>query len=111
MLDDNNLNQVVGQPTRGKNILDLLLTNYPSFTNEVEVMSPLTDIADHNIVYISVSIKACINKQPLRTVYLYHRVDWPADKAATALSEAIIKTADQTEIHVQPLWDEFQTFV
>jgi len=40
MLDDNGLSQVVDKPTRGNNILDLMLTNCPPQINKTEVMPP-----------------------------------------------------------------------
>jgi hypothetical protein len=76
-----------------------MLTNCPPFPSET---------ADHNVVYFYISTKACIIKQPPRTVYLYHKTDLPAAKeAATALSEKISQKADHTD--VQPLWDEFHS--
>ena len=49
-MDRNFLTQVVDKPTRGDNILDLLLTNVPRYVGEVQV-SP-TSLSDHHLVEV-----------------------------------------------------------
>ena len=49
MIQDNGLENVVLEPTRGKNILDLFLTNHPSKVNRVEIMM---QIRDHSTVFV-----------------------------------------------------------
>ena len=60
LAQDAALTQVVDQPTRGNNILDLFLTNMPSLVNRLESLPPLSDKADHNCVLLSISTKAFI---------------------------------------------------
>ncbi len=46
--------QLVNEPTRGENILDLLLTNDPSCVSSVDVSAPIGN-SDHG----SISFKMC----------------------------------------------------
>ena len=57
MLDDHGLVQVVEEPTRGTNILDLIVTNYPSRLNRTDV------IPGHDVVFTEVEVKPRTNKQ------------------------------------------------
>ena len=104
MLDDNRLSQVDEKNKKRQTHTTLLLINYPPLINKVEVMPPLTDIAHHNVVYINVSTKACINKQTPRTVYLYHRVDWPAVKDdVAALFGTMINNTSRSDRKTAPM--------
>ena len=53
VLSDNFLTQMVLQPTRGNNILDIVLTNNSDMVCDVEVGEP---ISDHNIVTFNVNV-------------------------------------------------------
>ena len=48
ILDDNGLAQIVGEPTRDTNILDLIATNQPSSFRRTEI---IPGVSDHEIVY------------------------------------------------------------
>jgi len=52
ILDNHGLIQLVEEPTRGTNILDLIITNYPESFRRTEVMPGLSD---HDIVYTAVN--------------------------------------------------------
>ena len=68
ILDDHRLIQLVEEPTRGTNILDLIITNYPESFRRTEVMPGLSD---HDIVYTAVNrIPAKIKQKP-RKILLY----------------------------------------
>ena len=65
-LDDLGLTQVVVQPTRKDNILDLIITNLPNQVPRIEIMP---GISDHDIVFIEFNItpsksKASPKKHP-----------------------------------------------
>ena len=58
---DTNLKQVVKDPTRNSNILDLIFTNISSHYNPPEVIAPLSS-SDHNMVLWKAKVKqGCIN--------------------------------------------------
>ena len=68
LMDDYSLEQVVQEPTIGKNILDLCFTNQPSLVNKVNIVS---GISDHDIVIMDSSIKPKFNKKKSRKVYRF----------------------------------------
>lgn len=49
-IDDCSLEQVVKEPTRGKNILDLFLLKQPSLVHSTKIIPPL-GMGDHDIVH------------------------------------------------------------
>ena len=53
------LTQHVKDPTRGNNILDLILSNNPSLIDEVTVSEPLSN-SDHNTIHFNI---VCDNKK------------------------------------------------
>ena len=61
-INDFSLSQVVDLPTRKANILDLFFTSNPSLVNQVTTTPPLTEKADHDIVFIDVNTQAFIPK-------------------------------------------------
>ena len=54
LLDDFSLVQMVNEPTRGENVLDLCLTSNHTSVNDISI---LLRIADHDIVVANVSTK------------------------------------------------------
>ena len=73
VLADNGLTQMVTQPTRDENTLDLFITNNPSVIDSVEtVPGP----ADHAAVVIDGDLSAIRHHQKPRNIRLYKRADW-----------------------------------
>jgi len=64
---------MVTEPTRGDNILDLFITDNPTFVQKVNI---LPGIADHDIVYAKVNIRPQVTKQKPRIMYLYKKANW-----------------------------------
>ena len=54
ILDDYSLVQIVTEPTRHDNVLDLILTSNPTLVSKVEC---LPGLSDHDIVLAEVAIK------------------------------------------------------
>ena len=54
-ISDFNLQQMVMEPTRGANTLDLLFTNRPDILHEVKVVDGLPG-SDHDAVYFSINL-------------------------------------------------------
>ena len=89
MLDTMNdlfLTQLVEEPTRGNNILDLIFALNPAQMDKVEVIS---GISDHHAVTAFFSGKLQVNKKPRRTIYMYKRAN------KDVLTEEIRKLKDQ----------------
>ena len=74
--NDRSLTQVVDLPTRKDNTLDLFFTSNPSLINRTITIPPLTQAADHDIVFIDVNTRASIPKQTPATKFLYKKADW-----------------------------------
>jgi len=71
------LEQIVNQPTRQHNILDLFFLNYPSTKYTIDI---LPGLADHDIFCVDIEIRSEISKQNRRETYLYHRANWDSIK-------------------------------
>ena len=70
---DHNLTQIVEEPTRGENTLDLICTNNPSQVNRVYT---IPGIADHNGVFAELDVRPIRLKQKRRSIPLYRKADW-----------------------------------
>jgi hypothetical protein len=70
ILDDNGLNQLVEEPTRGEKFLDLINTNHPTYFRRIEV---IPDLSDHDIVYAEIDILPVRNRQKHHQIPLYSK--------------------------------------
>ena len=73
LIQDHSLVQVVTQPTRFKNTLDLFLLNYP---DEIHSLRIMPGMSDHDIVSVDFCIKPKVLKQVPREIFLYHKANW-----------------------------------
>ena len=74
-IDDFGLEQVVKEPTRGTNILDLFLLNQPSLVHSTNLIPPL-GTGDHDIVHHELKINLGRRQQKQRHIKLYKKTDW-----------------------------------
>ena len=72
----NNLHQVVTQPTRLDNCLDLLFTSEPLLVNEIEVIEPFTLTCDHNAIDFSLSIPSHCTARSPSTQFNFRKADY-----------------------------------
>ena len=75
-----NLEQMVKIPTRGKNILDLFLTNIPSMVHNIQTL-PSLGSSDHDIVFHELKINRGRPIQAKRTIRSYKKADWTGFRA------------------------------
>ena len=73
LLNDTGLIQIVEQPTREKNTLDLCCTNMPGKFNKIEV---IPGISDDCAVEAEVEVKPIQWQQRPRRIQLYKKADW-----------------------------------
>ena len=66
------LEQIILEPTRGDNILDLCFTSHPSFINQYKIVP---GFSGHEAV-IEIFYNIPINKRPKKRVYCYNRAYW-----------------------------------
>ena len=69
---DNSLKQVVKKPTRGENLLDLVLTDVSGLL-KVQV---LPELADHRIVSVDLEVVVTRAQEAPRLVWDFHRASW-----------------------------------
>ena len=65
------LKQLVREPTRGSNLLDLVLTDIPDATCQV-----LPAIADHRVVQTQLSLQVPVSAPTRREVWSFAKADW-----------------------------------
>ena len=103
-LDGLGLEQVVKEPTRGLNTLDLFITNNSTLVNEVQV---IPGISDHQAVLADCDLTPITNKQPKRKIPLYSKTDWESLKAhVKAFGDTLDRTAD-----TNTLWLSFKAML
>ena len=71
LINDVSLEQLVFQPTRQRNILDLVLSSHPDTISNVEVVPGMSD---HEIIVFDINLYASTScTKATYSVYLYHR--------------------------------------
>ena len=107
-LDDVGLTQLVKQPTRKDNILDLVITNLP---NQVPRMEIMPGISDHDIVFFEFNITPAKIKQIPRNIPLYNRANWDTIRVEgleiNSLNNKLQKEANTRSVN--ELWNIFKT--
>ena len=102
ILLDSNLTQVVTQPTRLNNTLDLFLTTDPTIVNEVKVQPGL---ADYDMVSAESLLKPAVHKQKPRKK-LFRKADWQTLKhKIKQYQESFL--LDSLGKSVEELWNDF----
>ena len=97
------LTQVVQQPTRENNILDLFLVTSPDKCTEADV---LNGISDHDAVCMSYNRRVNRNKKTSRKVYLFKRADMESLKGEiTHYIHAYVRSKQNVRDKVGPLKD------
>jgi hypothetical protein len=72
---DNLLTQIVDEPTRGNNILDLAFVSDPSFVEDCRIDEPF-GMSDHKSVVLSVRFPVSRQNTLTRKIYLYSQGDY-----------------------------------
>ena len=101
----NNFTQVVTEPTRKDNILDLFLTTNPTLINKVNC-SP--GLGDHDVVSAEALLKPTLHKQKPRKVFIFSKADWPTLKAKMKLYQQSFLSNHYGQT-VEQLWTDFTT--
>ncbi|CAC5406401.1 unnamed protein product [Mytilus coruscus] len=66
------MNQMVNEPTRGQNTLDLLMTTNPELVSKIEVHPGMSD---YQVVIANIDMKAKTSKKKPRLVHLFKKGD------------------------------------
>ena len=67
------LEQIILEPTRGDNILDLCFASHPGSIHQYKIVP---GFSDHDAVITEILYNMSINKRPKKHVYCYNRADW-----------------------------------
>ena len=104
MLDDRGLEQLVTEPTRGENILDLVITTNPTRCMKTTV---IPGVSDHDIVLTEYDTRPIRHKQFRRQIPLYKKADW--DSIRQHLENTYNIMRDRAEnMSTQDLWTMFK---
>ena len=98
--------QLVVDPTRNGNTLDLLVTNIPSMILRTEV---IPGVSDHDIVYSEIDINPVRNKQKPRQIPLYKKARWDSLKSDISSLHGVIKDMSLSGSPANDLWVKFST--
>ena len=103
-LSDFGLVQLVEEPTRGVNTLDLIISNCPQLIPRIEVMPGLSD---HDTVFCEIAVHSQMRKQNPRQIPLYAKADWEGLKTTmTDLHEKM--KAQESTASTEELWTLFR---
>ena len=73
IVQDNFLTQLVKSPTRGNNILDLVLVTSPDTVENISVGAPFSD---HNSITFSILASPYVSRKSHKLQYSYAKADW-----------------------------------
>lgn len=105
--NDFNLTQMVMEPTRQGNILDLLFTSHPDLVDKVYTAPGMSD---HDAVICDINFRANPPANPKRNVYLYKRADM--EGLRRKLKECFeLFQASHPEKSIRTNWDQFKADV
>ena len=103
ILADNALTQLVLEPTRKANTLDLLLTNQPDQVLRVDI---LPGISDHDIVFAEMDFRPDKHVQKPRLIPLYKKANWGQIKEDMKSLNETLYFSDTTDVNT--LWEHFK---
>lgn len=103
LIDDYSLTQIIEKETRGKNILDLILTNNPTTINRWEVMP---GISDHDCCFAEINLHPSKNTQKPRKIPLYRKANWPEFRKHLIETQHDIDSMYENE-SVETIWTFF----
>ena len=71
-INDNGLEQLVLEPTRGKNVLDLIFCSYPHIISDINI---IPGMSDHEAILFNLNggNKPSVIEDVRRTVFQYHK--------------------------------------
>ena len=106
LIYDTGSEQMIKFETRGKNTLDLFITNRPSLVIRTK---PLPGVSDHDIVFAEVDTKAVHKKLPSRKILLWKKADMDSLKLRVGkFSESFIGS-NTANTDINTLWNTFKS--
>ena len=106
--DEFNLTQVVQEPTRHNNILDLVFTTHPDL---IEGTYVVPGRSDHSAVICDINFKTKPPLNPPRSVYLYKHADMGGLQEQLWNSYTSFLASDPSTKSVEKNWTQFKTIL
>ena len=105
-MDQFNLTQVVQEPTRQNNILDLVFTTQPDLIKGTYVVPGMSD---HNAVIWDINFKTKPSLNPPRSVYLIYKcADMGGLQEQLRNSHTSFQASDPSTKSVEENWTQFK---
>ena len=106
ILDNNGLIQIVEEPIRKDNNIDIILTNRPNKVLRVDVF---LGISDHDIVFTDLDMRPVKHKQKPHQVPIYRKAEWkPMKEGMRSLCEDMEAMFDSETTGVNEMWESFR---
>ena len=106
IINNNALTQLVEEPTRLQNTLDLILTNRPG---KVIRTDTIPGISDHDIVYTEFDLRPVKYHQKPRTIPLYNKANWYGMRIdLTNIKNTLLDMFKDNDCQVNSMWDIFK---
>jgi len=105
-LDDNALTQLVEEPTRNRNTLDLMITNIPS---KVLRLSVIPGISDHEAVFMELDTRPVSHKQQPRLIPLYKNARWDSMREDIKDLYTRISSMVDSGSDIDTIWSTFSS--
>eukprot|EP00745_Piridium_sociabile_P027696 TRINITY_DN4458_c0_g1_i2.p1 TRINITY_DN4458_c0_g1~~TRINITY_DN4458_c0_g1_i2.p1 ORF type:complete len:197 (+),score=43.74 TRINITY_DN4458_c0_g1_i2:1320-1910(+) len=100
-LADLGLEQVIEQPTRGENTLDLFCLSHPNLVPRTETMP---GISDHDIVYVELQLSAARERQIPRPMPCYNKADWDGLRASVTQLSTSVTQEFSVDSNPEEIW-------
>ena len=106
IINNNALSQLIDQPTRHTNTLDLVLTNRPGKVLRTEA---IPGISDNDIVYTEFDFRPVKLKQKPRIIPLYNKANWNNMKNdITSILDQRLQMFRDPDCNVNTMWEFFK---
>ena len=105
ILADHEMSQIVDQPTRGENTLDLIAVNNLTLVNRTEI---LPGISGHDSVFAEIDIRSKRYGQAKRKIPLYKKADWGGTVSQINTTNQYIQEHANSE-STDSLWNKFKS--
>jgi hypothetical protein len=105
-LDDQGLEQLVQEPTRGENTLDLCITNNPTNINRTNV---IPGISDHEAVTLEGDLTPIKYNQKKRQIPLYKKANWEGLRKHMSDFQKTWTREYTDSQSTNTLWESFKT--
>ena len=97
--------QIIRFPTRGNNILDVFISNWPNIIKECK---SIPGISDHGIVFVETSTRAKRNRPPRRKIFLWKNADTDTPMDDINNFSASLTQDNTNQTNINDLWNLFR---